>query len=118
MYANLAAAGAVFFQWSGVAWSGAGEAAASIPMPAAGRVLMLRVKCSFNAGDTASVFTVRKAGANTDMTVTVTAGSTSTFTDETHIVGFAKGDLITIGRPAPGGSGAIDANVTMLYEFY
>jgi hypothetical protein len=87
-------------------------------MPAAGRVLMLRVKCSFNAGSVDSVFTVRKAGADTAMTVTVPAGSALPFTDETHIVGFAKGDLITVGRPAPGGTGSIDANVTLLYEFY
>ena len=118
MYANLAPDGAVFFQWSGVAWSGSGEAAASIPMPCAGRVLMLRVKCSFNAGSVASVFTVRKAGADTAMTVTVTAGSGNTFTDEAHIVDFAKGDLITVGRPASGGTGTIDANVTLLYEFF
>ena len=117
MYAHLAHGDNTYFEFDGVAWSGSGITPARIPMPSAGRVEGLFVKCSFNADTQDSVFTVMKNGVDTTMTVTVTAGSTTQVSDTTHVVTFAVGDDIVIHRPASGGASDIDANVTMVYRW-
>lgn len=115
-YANLAAATNYYITWDcATSWGGAGEAAAQVPIPFSGYCKELRVKCSFNAGTVSSVFTVRKNGAPTSMTVTVTNGTTTEYTDTAHPFSFVKGDLITIERLTPGGTGAIDGNYTLVY---
>lgn len=117
-YANLNPLFNAFFTWDcSTCWQNVAESAAQIPIPAAGTCLALRVKCSFNSGINPSVFTVKKNGVSTGMTVTVTAGSTLEFKDEAHSFSFNAGDLITVERLAPMGTGTIDANVSLLYNF-
>lgn len=116
-YANLAAATNYYVTWDcATTWGGAGEAAAQIAIPFNGVCKEFRVKCSFNAGTVSSVFTVRQNNGATSMTVTVTNGSTAQFTDSSHPFTVASGDLITIERLTPGGTGTIDANYTLIYE--
>ena len=71
------------------------EALVQVPMPLAGTVSNLYVNVTANASTTNITVTVRKNGVNTAIVATVTALTTGAFTDTTHSVAFAAGDLIS-----------------------
>lgn len=71
------------------------EGTVQIPMLRAG--VFRRLYAKYNtAGSQAAVITVRIGGSDTALTVTITAGSTAVFTDLTHEVPYAFGDLVSV----------------------
>ena len=64
-------------------------------MPASGTVQELHATVNQALGAGSIVFTVRKNGASTPVTCTITGTATSC-ADPTHAVGFATGDLISV----------------------
>jgi Collagen triple helix repeat (20 copies) len=77
-------------------------------VPAAGTVNNFYVRADGAAGGTSIVYTVRKNGADTAVTCTMTSVQ-SACSDSTHSVTFAAGDLISIGTAK---SGATSQQVT------
>ncbi|MDZ4247366.1 MAG: hypothetical protein U1D67_09645 [Dehalococcoidia bacterium] len=64
-------------------------------------------KARANTRSTDLVITIRKNGADTALTVTITPGSTAVFLDTAHRVAVARGDLINFVAVGSGGTGAV-----------
>lgn len=63
-------------------------------VPVAGTLSELYVNVGSNASTTNCTITVNKNGSNTAMVATITALTTGSFTDLTHSIAFAAGDLL------------------------
>lgn len=80
-----------------LATTSGGESSAQIPAPHAGTMTRLTVRITANAwSGSSAIFAVRKNGADTTLTLTVSASSTGVFT-ATGSVAIAVSDLISIG---------------------
>lgn len=75
--------------------AGASEADAQLALPASGTVQELHATVNQPLGAGSIVFTVRKNGAGTPVTCTI-SGTATSCADSTHAVGFATGDLISV----------------------
>lgn len=84
------------------------EANANVLIPVACRAYNLYVFATSNTFDGTLVCTVRKNGAGTTLTVTITAGSTATFSDLSNIVQFAAGDKICLETTENATTGTIN----------
>jgi hypothetical protein len=110
--------GANAFMGMFVSGSNASEALVQQPMPVAGTLknLFLRLDAAL-AGGTSIAYTVRKSGAATTVTCTITtAGGAATCSDLTHSVAFAAGDLISIGTTRTGAVAATGTRWTAQYQ--
>ncbi len=81
-----------------------------------GTLKNFHVKFNNNSVAADQVFTVRKNGANTDITVTVTSGSTALFSDTSNEASCALTDVITISN-ASSASGT-NARAAMALEIH
>lgn len=83
-----------------------GEAPTSVYMYSSGTIKNLRVYSAVNGGSTACVCTVRKNGADTALTTTITASTTGEFSDVTNSFTYVAGDRINIKYVRAAGSGS------------
>jgi hypothetical protein len=86
-----------------VSGSGTTEAPFQTPLPVAGTVKNFYVKANVVVGGTSIVYTVRKNGAATSVTCTMTSAQ-STCNDTTNTAGFSAGDLLSIATVKTGGT--------------
>lgn len=70
------------------------QAQQELPMAHAGTISNLYVNVVSNASTADTTVTVNKNGVNTAIVATITASTTGIFSDTTHSVSFAAGDLI------------------------
>jgi hypothetical protein len=87
-----------------VSGSSTTEAQVQQPMPVAGTLknLVIRLDAALSGG-TSVVYTVRKNGAATALTCTITTASAAlTCSDVTHTAAFVAGDLISVGTARVG----------------
>jgi len=75
--------------------AGTSEADAQLAMPAAGTVQELHATLDQAPGGGSITFTLRKNGANTPVTCTI-SGTATSYADSVNAVGFATGDLISV----------------------
>lgn len=80
------------------------EGIVSFPCPRAGilRNLFVRTGTTAVTNTAVTVITVRKNGADTTLTVTMTQTTVTTTSDTTHTVSVAQGDLITLSLVTTG----------------
>jgi hypothetical protein len=101
-----------------VSGSSTTEAAVQQPMPVAGTLknFTIRLDAALSGG-TSIAYTVRKNGAATTLTCTITTASAAlTCSDVTHTVSFVAGDLISIGSTRTGNVGAQGTRWTAQYQ--
>ena len=72
------------------------EATIQAPAPFAGTASYLTYSLSANASTVTSNITLRKAGADTAVTIAITAGATGLFADTSNSVSVAAGDLLSV----------------------
>ena len=88
------------------------------PQRVLGRTIIVNLPgSSGGVGGTSIAYTVRKNGAATAVTCTITtAGGAATCSDVTNSVAFAAGDLISIGTTRTGAVGATGTRWTAQYQ--
>jgi hypothetical protein len=95
------------------------ESARQLVVPRAGVVKNFYLNTSSVQGNNTFVITVRKNGAPTAVTVTIpTSGAVGTYSDTTHSVSFAAGDLLSIeytNNATGGGSSAAINSISFEY---
>lgn len=105
----LAAGATTYFAASGYGQgAGATEATHQAVMPFPGTIAKAGVYVSANASTADTTWVMRKNGADTAVTVTVTALTTGSFVDTTHSFAVARGDLVNWKA-----SGAATGTVTL-----
>lgn len=72
------------------------EATLQAPAPFAGTASYLTYSLSANASTVTSNITLRRAGADTAVTIAITAGATGLFSDTSNSVSVAAGDLLSV----------------------
>lgn len=82
------------------------------PVPYAGVLQQLRVKCGTAPTVATAVVTVRKNGSDTALTATVGISAT-TASDTTHQVSVAAGDTVSVKLTNAGATGPINVAVTL-----
>lgn len=85
----------------------ANEGLANQLAPAAGTISKLYIKANGNTLDSATTVTLRKNGASTSLTATITAGSTSVFSDLSNTVSVAAGDVLAWQLTIAAGTGTL-----------
>ncbi|MEE9215743.1 MAG: hypothetical protein V3U54_13390 [Thermodesulfobacteriota bacterium] len=83
------------------------EASNQIPAPLTGTLQNLRFRINVNAINQSTVITIRDAGADTNITVTVAASTTGTFSDLVNTQAVTADDLIGIEGVAAAGAGVM-----------
>lgn len=92
---TLAAGATTYFVVAGYNnGGGATEARHQTPVPFPGTLSKAAIGITVNASTTDVTYVLRKNGVDTAIVVTVPAGQTGQFTDLTHTVAVARGDLI------------------------
>lgn len=84
------------------------EALVAIRWRVAGTIKNLNVAAAANSRSDATVITLRVNGADTALTVSITAGQTTNFADTTHEVAIADGDTVCFSIVCGGGTGTIN----------
>ncbi len=94
--ANIGTGTTTYFSPSGGVTGSSVSDGCVVVMPRAATAKNLQIRIRANASNGATTFTLYKNGAATALTLTVGAGLTGTFADDTHTVALVKGDIITI----------------------
>lgn len=95
------------------------EGAVSFPVPRAGTLRNLRARTGSIAqvNTAATIITIRKNGADTVVTLTLTQTVNTTSSDLTHSVAFAAGDLLTVSLATTGLTATSTSIAAITFEF-